>query len=117
MRAWTRLLIAIALLVVGCSPTADGPVREIQLTTSQFAYDPPEIVLKQGERVRLTVVTTDVTHGFGVLEWNLNRQVLPGQPLVLDLKPERPGRYQIVCTVFCGTGHGEHKGTIVVQGR
>lgn len=117
MRAWVRLLAAIALLAVGCTSAPDGPVREIDVTTSQFAYDPPEIRLRQGERVRLVVRSADVTHGFAVLEWNINRQVLPGQPLVLDLKPDRPGRYQIICTVFCGTGHGDHKGTIVVEGR
>ena len=59
--------------------------------------------------------TADVVHGFGIIGWNLNKQAVPGQPLVIDLQPEQTGRFQIVCTVLCGMGHSDHKGWIVVE--
>jgi cytochrome c oxidase subunit II len=116
VRAWVRFLGAVLLLAAGCAGTAREADREIRMVTRQFEYDPPEIVIRQGERVRLVIESADVTHGFGIPEWQINRQVLPGRPLVIELRPDRPGRYQIVCTVFCGTGHGDHKGWIVVEG-
>lgn len=117
VRVWTLVFVLGTLLLTGCSTRPEEQVREIRMVTKQFDYDPPVIRIKQGERVRLVVESEDVIHGFGILEWNINRQVLPGEPMVIDLRPEKAGEFQIVCTVFCGTGHAYHKGMIVVEGR
>lgn len=117
VRVWTLLFVVATLLLTGCSDRPETQVREIRLVTKQFDYDPPVIRIKQGERVRLVVESEDVIHGFGILEWHINRQVLPGEATVIDLQPDKVGEFQIVCTVFCGTGHAYHKGMIVVEGR
>lgn len=117
VRVWTLLFVVATLVLTGCSARPADEVREIKIITKQFDYEPPVIHIKQGERVRLVVESADVIHGFGILEWHVNRQVIPGEPAIIELQPDKPGEYQIVCTVFCGSGHAFHKGMIVVEGR
>lgn len=117
--AFRRLLAlgGLLLLLAGCAARTGqvGQVREFRLTTRQFAYEPREIRVKKGDRVRITITSTDVTHGFGIAEYGINRQTPPGQPVTVEFVADKPGRFAIFCTVFCGTGHAEHKGVLVVE--
>jgi heme/copper-type cytochrome/quinol oxidase subunit 2 len=117
--SWLRglLLMAVLLALAGCTsaPDKDASVREFHLTTRQFQYEPAEVRVKKGDRVRLNVTSTDVTHGFGIAEYRINRQTPPGQTVTIEFIADKPGRFVIYCTVFCGTGHAEHKAVLIVE--
>lgn len=111
------ILAACALAVVaGCSRPG-GTVHEVHVSARQFAFDPGEVRVRQGERVRLIITSADVTHGFSILEYSINRQVAPGQTVVVEFTADKPGRFPIYCSVFCGTGHAQHRGVLVVDAR
>jgi len=40
--------------------------------------------------------------------------VIPGKIARLQLTPQKSGRFTFHCDIFCGTGHEELVGTIVV---
>lgn len=118
--AMQRVLAAVVLawlVAAGCSPAGGAPagVRTVRLVARQFAFEPPEVRVKKGERVRLVVTSADVTHGLAILEYNINRQVPPGQEVAVEFTASREGTFTLFCTVFCGTDHAAHKGRLVVE--
>ena len=46
---------------------------------------------------------------------NMNFQVVPGYDHVLTIKPTAPGEYPIICNEFCGIGHQQMVGKIIVE--
>ncbi|MBI2927923.1 MAG: cytochrome C oxidase subunit II [Verrucomicrobia bacterium] len=75
----------------------------------------PILQLRAGETYKLHLSSGDVQHGFSLQPMNMNFQVLPGYDHVLTLKPTAPGTYPIVCNEFCGVGHQQMVGKIIVK--
>ena len=45
---------------------------------------------------------------------NLEANIQPGKPARVAFTPQKPGRYDFHCDVFCGSGHEGMEGTLVV---
>ena len=91
----------------------DG-VREIYMEASQFDFDPETIVVYEGETVEITATSTDVTHGFGLDEYDIDQVLEAGEEETIRFTAEEPGTYTFRCTVFCGAGHGGMQGELIV---
>ncbi len=65
--------------------------------------------------VRLTMVSQDVIHSFFVPAFRIKQDVLPGRYTTAWFHAIKPGRYQLFCTQYCGTGHSTMIGEIVVM--
>jgi len=105
--------------VAASGELVDG-VRKIHITASQFAFSPELIVVNKGERVRLTVEVEDVPHGFeiegfDIPGYDIDTVIRRGQPLVLEFTADEQGVWEFICTIYCGYGHSEMKGTFVVR--
>ncbi len=55
--------------------------------------------------VTLNVTSADVIHSFWVPDMRLKADMIPGMINTIRFTPTRIGRYKIICTEFCGTGH------------
>jgi cytochrome c oxidase subunit II len=97
------------------TPQSSGMVKEITMTATSFEFDPPSITVKQGESVRLKIQSLDVTHGFAIPEFNVNSHLKAGEETVVEFTPDKKGTYTFYCSVFCGHGHQDMKGTLVVE--
>lgn len=64
--------------------------------------------------VTLNVTSQDVIHSFWVPDMRLKADMIPGMINTIRFTPTRIGRYQIICTEFCGTGHSEMDKQIMV---
>lgn len=102
------------LLEEGIAPVVPAPPGEVYLVAKQFAWY-PILKLRAGETYRLHVSSIDFQHGFSLLPMNMNFQVVPGYDHVLTIKPQVPGTYPIVCNEFCGIGHQNMVGKIIVE--
>lgn len=54
-------------------------------------------------------------HGFfiqGIMEVPIT--VPANQDITVTIVPNQPGEFTIICTIFCGTGHGNMRGLITV---
>jgi cytochrome c oxidase subunit 2 len=71
--------------------------------------------LPVGHATRLTLTSEDVIHDFGMPEFRTKIDVIPGRYVSTWIQPNRAGRYHIFCDQYCGTGHAEMVGTIVVM--
>ena len=104
-------LVAVALFAATAS--AQDPV--VQITAKRFEFTPATLELKVGVPVVLELVALDRKHGFTAPDLGIDAQVEPGTPLRLRVLPTRPGTFEFHCSVFCGSGHEEMTGQIVVK--
>jgi cytochrome c oxidase subunit 2 len=65
--------------------------------------------------VRLLMTSRDVIHSFFVPEFRIKQDVLPGRYTETWFEATKPGRYQILCSQYCGTWHSQMWGEIVVM--
>jgi cytochrome c oxidase subunit 2 len=88
--------------------------RVIAIRARKFEFSPGELELKLGEPVVLELTTDDVHMGFDAPELNLHADILPGRVARVPFTPRKPGSFEFVCDVFCGSGHEDMGGVIKV---
>jgi cytochrome c oxidase subunit 2 len=103
-----------SLVEDGIAPVVPAPPGDVYLLAKQFFWF-PILKLRAGETYRLHISAADVQHGFCLLPMNMNFQIVPGYDHVLTIKPMAPGTYPIVCNEFCGIGHQQMIGKIIVE--
>ena len=74
-----------------------------------------EIHVPAGQPVKLTMISEDVIHDFGLPAMRLNMDVVPGRYTQMWFNPTRVGRYHIFCAQYCGTNHAIMGGYITVM--
>ncbi|MCX7165791.1 MAG: cytochrome c oxidase subunit II [Rhodocyclales bacterium] len=114
----TVCLAAIGLVTIGVAHSAASlPVKErvIKIVAQRFSYTPAEIVLKAGEPARLEFTSRDFVHGFRVPDLDIRADLPPGQVTIVRLTPQKAGVYDFLCDNFCGAGHEEMSGKIIVK--
>ena len=87
----------------------------IQVTAERFKFTPAVIQLKVGEPVVLELTSLDRKHGFQVPDLKIDETIEPGKVTRVRIVPERAATYDFHCSVFCGSGHEEMAGQIVVS--
>jgi plastocyanin domain-containing protein len=85
-------------------------VREIEIEVGA-AYQPAQITIKQGEKVRLKFLRKSYggcTRELVIPALQLRKELPPNQPVVVELPPLAPGDYEFHC------GMNMVRGTITV---
>ncbi|MDD5774638.1 MAG: cupredoxin domain-containing protein [Candidatus Omnitrophica bacterium] len=93
----------------------DGPDRIVYLTARKFFFEPAVIELKQNDKARIIAKTLDVTHGFSAGDLGINREILPDERNVIEFTAGAKGEFVFKCSVYCGSGHGNMRGRIIVK--
>lgn len=87
-----------------------GPNATITGTPQQR----PILYLPQGERVRLTLTSSDVVHGFWIPAYMIQLQNLPGVSNHLVFSANKLGDYPGRCNILCGRDHSLMQFTVRV---
>jgi cytochrome c oxidase subunit 2 len=111
MRLLLALLVAAAL---GAALAAASEDKVVRIEAKRFEFVPAAVTLKKGERVVLELVTLDRTHGFKVPGLGIGAPIAPGETTRITIVPEQAGRFPFLCDNFCGDGHDDMDGVIVV---
>ena len=74
-----------------------------------------EIRVPAGKPVKFLLSASDVLHGFYLPDFRVKMDMIPGRVTTLWVQPDRPGSYQIFCTVYCGTGHSNMLARLIVM--
>ncbi|HEY7546280.1 MAG TPA: DUF5777 family beta-barrel protein [Blastocatellia bacterium] len=109
-----RSFALLASLILCCATAAAQEVKEIKVTMKRFEFNPKTITLRKGEKVKLTVASEDVAHGFAVSDFDLDVRVQAKQSKTVEFTPDKEGKFDITCSVFCGDGHPEMTGQMIV---
>ena len=80
---------------------------------------PTAIEVNEGDDVTVAITnieqTTDELHGFGLLDYNINIVVDPGETKTVTFKADKPGVFPYYCTNFCSALHQEMQGYLIVK--
>lgn len=66
-----------------------------------------------GVPVKLVMTSRDVIHSFYVPEFRVKQDLVPGLTTTVWFEVEKPGRYPILCTEYCGANHSTMRGEVV----
>jgi cytochrome c oxidase subunit II len=105
---------AIALSSLVMLAPAEAKPRVIKIVAKKFEFVPGEIRVKQGESVTLQFTAPEVPMGFNLADFKLRADIMPGKTTSVELTPDKAGTFTFLCDVFCGTGHEDMSGTLIV---
>lgn len=88
--------------------------RVVKVVAKRFEFMPGEIRLARGEPVVLEFTTLDVPMGFNLPDFAIRSDIVPDRTSRVALTPDRTGRFTFVCDIFCGSGHEDMSGTLIV---
>jgi cytochrome c oxidase subunit 2 len=108
--------MAVAALVFAARARSSPAAAEqlIHLTARKFEYSPSEITVKKGEPVVIEIVSLDRKHGFTIPGLKVRSDIKTGAKNVVRFTPDKVGRFNFHCDLFCGSGHEDMMGTLIV---
>ena len=114
-----RTLLASAaagavLAVAGRLVLAQPQPRVIVVTARKFTYEPAEISIRLNEPVVFRLSSSDIVMGFSIPDFKVRATAIPGQVVDVPLTADKPGEFNFLCDVFCGSGHENMEGTLRV---
>lgn len=99
-------------------PTEQKPaasqVKEFTMTAKNWDFEPSNISVKKGDKVRLHIKSVDVDHGFTLAAFGVSTTLKPGETKTVEFVADKVGNHSFFCSVFCGAGHKEMRGTLTV---
>ncbi len=95
------------------SPVADG-AREVEMTATDFAFDPDEITAEAGEDLAIVLTSEDILHDFTIDELDAHVAADRGETATGGFTADEAGTYTYYCSV---PGHREAgmEGTLTVE--
>jgi len=117
MKTAKRLLTVFILLAAGgFAFNALAADQVIKVTAKRFEYSPNVITIKAGVPVILEFTSLDRVHGFTVPDLGGVRATIePGKVTQVRIVAPKAGTYEFHCDLFCGEGHEDMTGKIIVE--
>jgi len=107
----------VAVHTLAQDKPSDG-ARTIEVIVKRFGFEPARIEVTEGERVKLVVKSADGVHGVEVKKFKVNKKIpRGGEPVTIEFVASAAGEYPILCSEYCGEGHEDMKGMLVVAAK
>ena len=99
--------------------TRNGSKVLVKVVAVRSTITPTDFEVRAGDEVKVAITnieqTTDELHGFGLLDYNINIVVDPGETKVVTFKADKKGVFPYYCTNFCSALHQEMQGYMIVR--
>ncbi len=93
-----------------------GPNQyDVVIIGQAWRFHPQEIRVPVGAELNFIATTFDVIHGLHIEGTRVNIMLIPGQISRLTYRFRKPGEYLIICHEYCGAGHHNMYGKIIVE--
>jgi len=114
-----RIALVIAFAFLTVAPGAQTPEpRVIEVVAKRFAFEPSPIEVTVGETVRLLVTSADGVHGIEIKKFKVKKEIpRGGDPVTIEFTASEAGEFPILCSEYCGDGHEDMTGMLVVRAR
>jgi len=116
-----RLGISVPTCITNVKPFEEGqlirvaPGRyEAHVVAKKWSFLPSPIKVERGSVVDFYVTSKDIVHGFMIDGTEVNLMALPGVVNYMQTRFDKPGKHQILCHEYCGTGHHDMVGFVEV---
>lgn len=130
MRRWEIAAAVLVFVAVVATPLAifgyERVVRPALAAPGEFrvaihifeegGFQPRQIVVQRGQKVRLVLTSYDVTHSFQLLDYGVDTgPIFPGTPHVVEFVADRAGTFPFQCNVRCSPLHRNMVGQLIVK--
>ncbi len=99
--------------------TRQGNKVTVKMVAVRSTLTPTDFEVKEGDEVTVAITnieqTTDELHGLGILDYNINIVVDPGETKTVTFKAKKKGVFPYYCTNFCSALHQEMQGYLIVR--
>ena len=112
-RVFAALLIGSA--AGGGARLAAQPSNEVSIAASKFEFTPETVKAKVGQPLTFVLTSFDRIHGFKMPEFGIRADIIPDQETRVTITPTKAGSFVFFCDIFCGDGHEDMSGTLVVE--
>jgi len=102
-----RKLIDVSTNPIGLDPKDEAGKDDV-VTINQM-YVP------NNKAVIVDLTAKDVLHSFGLPNFRVKQDAIPGENVRLWFKPIKEGKFDIACSQLCGIGHYRMQGFVNVQ--
>ena len=85
------------------------------MNARRYRFDPAEIMVHQGDRVKFIITALDRDHGFKLGVCHIKQRLKKGVPTTIEFTADRAGTFPFRCSVICGRGHLHMKCKLVVE--
>lgn len=89
--------------------------RVIEMTAEKFRFTPEKITVEKGDTVRIDIISKDVKHGLQIKAFNVNEEISSEEPTIIEFKADKAGTFHFHCSVYCGSGHKNMHGKLIVR--
>ncbi len=95
--------------------TVPENAMEVKVTGNQWFFEyeyengveSEELVVPVGKPVVLRMTSNDVIHSFGLSDYRLKEDIIPGRITYMWFYPDKPHKSHVLCVEFCGTNHSQ----------
>lgn len=99
--------------------TRQGKKVLVKMVAVRSTISPTDFEVNEGDEVTVAITnieqTTDELHGFGLLDYNINLVIDPGETKTVTFTAKRKGVFAYYCTNFCSALHQEMQGYFIVK--
>lgn len=89
------------------------PDSDVFLVGRDWKWE-PILKLEKGKTYRIHLSSADFEHGLSIYPINMNFMAIPEYDYVLTMTPTESGTYYIICNEFCGIGHHQMLGKMII---
>ena len=127
MQKWAMSTLLIIAFVVGigvmfseinqraqerAAEAEEAKVPSLKIAASNWKFDKEEYTVKQGETLKVSFRNAEGIHAVEITGYNVHLdQNNPTQEITFD----KPGEYEIKCSLMCGLGHDTMISKLIVQ--
>lgn len=115
------IAILFATLPGFAQQTSVAEPKVFEVVARRFSFEPATIDVVEGDTVRLLVRSADGPHGVEIKAFKVKKAVpraKHGDPAVaIEFVATAAGEYPILCSEYCGNGHKDMTGTLVVRAK
>ena len=90
-------------------------VKQFTIEASDWQFSPDTITVNKGDIVKITLVNKDVSHGIFIQDFGFDLKAGAGETATGQFSANKTGTFGFRCNVFCGEGHRNMTGTLIVR--
>ncbi|OEH85061.1 hypothetical protein BHU72_05475 [Desulfuribacillus stibiiarsenatis] len=115
--AYLFLILLVVQFIIPLPQASADQVVKITVHAKQYEFVPNKINVKQGDRVKITLIADDVTHGLFIDGYDIKAYDQPKDPEVgiIEFVADKTGNFTFRCPIVCGPMHPFMIGTLVVD--
>ena len=99
--------------------TRNGKKVVVKMVAVRSTFTPQSFEVNAGDEVTVAITnieqTTDELHGWGLLDYNINLVIDPGETKTVTFTAKKGGVFAYYCTNFCSALHQEMQGYMIVK--